>query len=131
WFASRNLQVIPPELREGRGEVAAARRHALPALIEIADIRGDLHCHTTASDGANSISEMASAAKKHGYAYIAVTDHSQSLKITHGLTEDRLRQQWAEIDGFNAKKRGIRVLKGSEVDILADGSLDFRDPVLA
>jgi DNA polymerase (family 10) len=131
WYSDRGLEWIPPELREGRGEVeAAAAEGLLPELVTLEQIRGDLHMHTTASDGANTLAEMVRAARARGYQYIAITDHSQSLKITNGLDEKRLRKQMAEIDRLNARLKGFRVLKGSEVDILKDGSLDFPDSVL-
>jgi DNA polymerase (family 10) len=129
-YSILGLQFIPPELREGRGEVATAARRRLPTLIRLEDIRGDLHMHTTESDGANSIAEMAEAARDRGYDYIAITDHSQSLKITNGLSEKRLRQHIRAIDQLNAKLRGFRVLKSAEVDILEDGTLDYSNPVL-
>jgi DNA polymerase (family 10) len=130
WYTARALAWITPELREGRGEVAAALAGSLPALVELADIKGDLHAHTTASDGADTLEEMVAAARARGYSYLAITDHSKSLKITGGLDEGRLAQQGREIDALNRSLRGFRVLKGSEVDILADGSLDFPDNVL-
>ena len=131
WYEVRGLGWIPPEFREGRGEVAAAADGSLPQLIELADIRGDLHCHTTASDGANTLSEMVAAARAKGYSYLCITDHSKSLKITRGLDEKRLAEQARQIDAMNRRLKGFRVLKGSEVDILADGSLDFSDETLA
>jgi DNA polymerase (family 10) len=124
------LQFIEPEIREGRGEVAAAADNQLPPLIEQNDLRGDLHMHTTASDGANSIAEMVAAAQVRGYEYIAITDHSQSLKITNGLTEARLRQHLRAIDKLNAKLKGFRILKSAEVDILEDGKLDYSNSML-
>jgi DNA polymerase (family 10) len=125
------LTFIEPELREGRGEIAAAANDALPKLIEVADIRGDLHMHTTASDGSNTILEMAAAAKAKGDEYIAIADHSQSLKITNGLSPKRLLQQCKAIDKVNAKLKGsITVLKSAEVDILEDGKLDYPASVL-
>ncbi|HYD01869.1 MAG TPA: PHP domain-containing protein [Phycisphaerales bacterium] len=133
WYAARGLPLIPPELREGRGEVEAALAGQLPVLVELGDIRGDLHAHTTSSDGANTIEEMAAAAQARGYEYLAITDHSKSLKITDGLDEKRLRRQMASIDRLNAKlptSATFRVLKGSEVDILEDGALDFDDSLL-
>ncbi len=129
-YAALGLPFIPPELREGRGEVAAAKKRKLPKLVTLDDIRGDLHMHTTESDGANSIAEMAEAAKARGYEYIAITDHSQSLKITNGLSEKRLLQHVRAIDKLNAKLRGFRVLKSAEVDILEDGSLDYSNSAL-
>jgi DNA polymerase (family 10) len=121
------LPFIPPELREDHGEF----ERGIPRLIELSDLRGDLQMHTTWSDGASSIEEMARAAKARGYEYILITDHSQSLGITNGLTPERLRQQRAEIDAVNALDLGIRVLQGAEVEIKADGSLDYPDEVLA
>lgn len=130
WYAARGLPWIPPELREGRGEVAAAASGKLPPLIELSDIRGDLHAHTTASDGSNTLAEMVRAARARGYTYLAITDHSKSLKLTNGLDEQRLRAQLKEIDRVNASLADFRVLKGSEVDILPDGSLDFDAAIL-
>lgn len=130
-YEGMDLSFIEPELREGRGEIEAAGRNRLPRLISASDLRGDLHMHTTASDGADSMLEMARAALSRGYEYIAITDHSQSLKITNGLSEARLRQQIAEIDRLNDSLRGITLLKSAEVDILEDGSLDYPDSLLA
>ncbi len=129
-YQALGLCYIEPELREGRGEIAAAVRGSLPKLVELSDIRGDLHMHTTASDGASTLAEMAEAAKSRGYEYIAITDHSQSLKITNGLTEKRLFEQIAAIDKLNRRLSGITVLKSAEVDILADGTLDYSDAAL-
>ncbi len=124
------LKPIAPELREGRGEVEAAARDQLPTLVELADIVGDLHMHTTASDGANSIDEMAAAAAERGYRYIAITDHSQSLKIANGLSEKRLYEQIKAIDRVNSRPSQITILKSAEVDILEDGRLDYPDALL-
>ena len=121
------LPFAPPELREDRGEFS----HKLPRLIEVGDLRGDLQMHTTWSDGAKSIEDMARAAKARGYQYILITDHSQSLGVTGGLSPERLKKQRAEIDRVNARGLGIRVLHGSEVEIKADGALDYPDEVLA
>lgn len=129
-YRGLHLQFIEPELREGKGEVNAAAEQRLPALVEQRDIRGDLHMHTTASDGANSIEEMVEAARQRGYEYIAITDHSQSLKIANGLSERTLLQHIREIDKLNDKLRGIRILKSAEVDILVTGQLDYSDTVL-
>ena len=129
-YAALDLAFIEPELREGRGEVAAAAQGKLPKLIEACNIRGDLHMHTTASDGANSIAEMAAAGQARGYGYIAITDHSQSLKITNGLSPERLRQHIQEIDDLNARLKGFRVLKSAEVDIMEDGKLDYPNSLL-
>jgi DNA polymerase (family X) len=124
------LAYIEPELREDRGEIATAVAGNLPKLIELSDLRGDLHMHTIESDGANSIVEMAHAAKERGYEYIAITDHSQSLKITNGLSEKRLRAQHKTIDRINGRLKGITVLKSAEVDILEDGGLDYPNSLL-
>jgi DNA polymerase (family 10) len=130
-FAAVGLPWIPPELREDQGEIEAARRGALPALVELADLQGDLHVHTKASDGHDTVAAMAEAARSRGLKYIAVTDHSRAERIAHGLDPQRLAKQVDEIDRLNAKLRGFRVLKGIEVDILADGTLDLPDGVLA
>jgi len=130
-YAQLGLPFIPPELREGRGEVEAARTGRLPRLIEISDIRGDLHTHTRASDGTATALEMAQAARRLGYRYLAICDHSQSLAVAGGLTPERLRMQRAEIRRLNEDLGDFRLLHGTEVDILKDGSLDFRDDVLA
>ena len=129
--AKLKLDFIPPELRENTGEIEAAEHHKLPHLIELADIRGDLQMHTTASDGRNSIEEMAAAARALGYDYIALTDHSKAVTVANGLDEKRTREQIRKIHAANAKKPGIRILAGSEVDILKDGRLDLDDDVLA
>ncbi len=129
-YAALGLAWIPPELRENRGEIAAAGRRALPTLIERADLKGDLHAHTNASDGNDSLKSMAAAAKARGLGYFAVTDHSKYLGITHGLDAGRLARQMDEIDKLNATLSGLTVLKGAEVDILDDGSLALADSVL-
>lgn len=129
-YRKLGLAWVPPELREDRGEVAAAQQGALPKLVEVDDIRGDLHNHSTASDGANSIEEMAAAARARGYEYLAICDHTKRLTVANGLDEKRLAKQIAEIDRLNAKLKGFRVLKGSEVDILEDGRLDLPDDIL-
>lgn len=130
-YTSVGLAWVPPELREGHGEVALAARGKLPRLIELRDIRGDLHMHTTSSDGIDTIEGMAEAARERGYAYVGITDHSQSLKIARGVSIDNLWTQIRRIDKLNAKGCGIRILKSAEVDILADGSLDYPDDLLA
>jgi DNA polymerase (family 10) len=129
-YRSLRLHFIEPELREGRGEVEAGAARKLPSLVTLEDLKGDLHMHTTASDGANTIREMAEAAKTRGYQYIAITDHSQSLKITNGLSEKRLLQQIKNVDKVNTRLKGIFVLKSAEVDILEDGRLDYSNSVL-
>jgi DNA polymerase (family 10) len=125
------LRFVEPELRENRGEIDAARRGRLPKLVTGEDLRGDLHVHTDATDGENTIAEMAAAAEKRGYRYIAITDHTKRLAMVHGQTAARLRRQCEKIDALNAKLRGFTVLKSAEVDILGDGSLDLPDEILA
>jgi len=129
-YSRLGLPFIPPELREGHDEIGLATTGSLPAPILPADIRGELHAHSTSSDGVNTIEDMAVAARDFGYEYIGMSDHSQSLKIAGGLSEERLWQQIRFIDSLNEKLEGIRVLKSAEVDILADGSLDYPDEVL-
>ena len=129
-FAALGLDWIPPELREDRGEVEAAAAHALPRLIEVTDLRGDLHVHTRASDGSNSLQEMAAAARGRGLSYVAITDHAEHVGVTHGLDAERLAQQIDEIDELNEGCADFTVLKGAEVDILEDGSLALPDAVL-
>ncbi|MGM0682245.1 MAG: DNA polymerase/3'-5' exonuclease PolX, partial [Thermodesulfobacteriota bacterium] len=124
------LPYIEPELREDRGEIEAAYRNFLPELITISDIKGDLHCHTRATDGMNTLDQMAEAARKMNYEYLAITDHSQRVTVANGLDEKRLREEIEEIDELNEKIRAIKLLKGIEVDILKDGSLDLPDSVL-
>ncbi len=125
------LQYIPPELREAQGEIEKAEQGAIPKLVELSDIKGDLHTHTDWSDGHDSIEEMALAAKDMGYQYIAITEHSGGRGIAHGLDEERLRKQIAEIKALNERLSGIHVLTGIEVDIRADGSLDMPREVLS
>lgn len=129
-FAAVGLSFIPPELREDRGEIDAARKSRLPALVELGDLRGDLHIHSSASDGHATLAEMAEAARARGLSYLAVTEHSRRLGIAHGLDAKRLGRQLDEIDKLNARLKGITLLKGIEVDILEDGSLDLPDSVL-
>ena len=124
------LSFIPPELREGRDEIALAGQDSLPTLVLAEDIRGELHAHSTSSDGANSIEEMVTAARERGYDYIGISDHSQTLKIAHGLSEQELWDQIRFIDKLNERLNGIRVLKSAEVDILVDGSLDYPTDLL-
>ncbi len=121
---------IPPELRESRGEIEAAER-PFSALLELTDLRGDLHSHSTWTDGRASIEQMARSAEKHGLEYFALTDHSQRLKMVHGLDPARLREQWLEIDSVRARVPGVKLLRGIEVDILEDGALDLTQDVLA
>lgn len=129
-FAAAGLPFLPPEVREGMGELTLARQNNLPTLIEESDMRGMLHIHSTWSDGHGSIRDMALAAKALGYEYIAMCDHSKAAFYANGLTEDRLKAQHEEIDKLNEENPGIRILKGIESDILADGSLDYPDHVL-
>jgi len=130
-YQKLSLDYIDPVLREDRGEVEAAKSHSLPELIELKDIKGDFHVHTNASDGNCDISELAQAAKNAGYKFICVTDHSKSSAIANGLSAKRLAQQIKEIHKLNEKFKGITILAGTEVDILADSSLDFDDKLLA
>ncbi|HEY1189063.1 MAG TPA: DNA polymerase/3'-5' exonuclease PolX [Gemmata sp.] len=130
-FAALDLPYIEPELREDTGEIEAGESKKLPALVTDSDIRGVFHNHTTYSDGTASLEDMALAAKKLGWEYFGVADHSQSLTIARGLPPSVVRKQWAEIDRVNAKLSGVRIIKGSEVDILEDGSLDYDDELLA
>ncbi|HEY5709170.1 MAG TPA: DNA polymerase/3'-5' exonuclease PolX [Solirubrobacterales bacterium] len=121
---------IEPELREGRGELKAAREGTLPDLVSIADIRGDLHSHTTLSDGRNTLEEMAEAGRDRGYAYMAITDHSASHGFGDHVTAERLWERIAEVEAWNEGKRGFRLLAGSEVNIGLDGALDYPDDLL-
>jgi DNA polymerase (family 10) len=131
-YAALGMDWMPPEMRENLGEIEAAARHALPRLVELADLRGDLHMHTTATDGHNSIREMADAAVARGYAYIAITDHSKNLAMTNGLDEKRALEHIGRIREVDQQMKGrIRVFTGIEVDILGDGALDLDDEVLA
>jgi DNA polymerase (family 10) len=130
-YGKLGLDFIPPELRENTGEIDAAAEHRLPHLVELSDIRGDLQMHTTASDGRNSIEEMALAAKALGYEYIALTDHSKAVTVANGLDEKRTLEQIKKIHAANAKNLGIRVLASSEVDVLKNGKLDMDEEVLA
>ena len=129
-YAAVGLTWVPPELREDRGEIAAAARDELPDLITLDDVRGDLQMHSTWSDGKTSIEEMLVACAERGYEYFALTDHSKALAMTGGLDAARVRQQWKEIDEVQARHPEIRLLKSLEVDILADGSLDLEDELL-
>ena len=130
-YGALGLPFIPPELREGTGEVAAAARGELPRLLELGDLRGFLHCHTNYSDGSNTVEELALACRDAGYQYVGITDHSQAAAYAGGLQADDLLRQADEIDEVNSRLQGIRVLKGVEADILADGRVDFEDRVLA
>ena len=129
-YAAVGLPWIAPELRENRGEIEAARKGKLPRLVERGDLRGDLHAHTRATDGHHTLKEMAETARARGFEYLAITEHSRRLTVAHGLDVHELRKQMEEIDRLNAKLSGITLLKGIEVDILEDGSLDLPDEVL-
>jgi DNA polymerase (family 10) len=130
-YAALGLPWIAPELREDRGEIEAARRNALPRLVELADLLGDLHVHTKWSDGTATIEEMARAARERGLRYIAVSEHSRRLTVAHGLDAAQLAKQRDEIDRVNARLADIAVLAGIEVDVLEDGTLDLPDSALA
>ena len=130
-YAKLGLDWIPPELREARGEIALAREHRLPHLVDVKDIRGDLQMHTSATDGKGTIEDMAHAARALGYQYIAITDHSKRVTMALGLDAKRLREQWKAVDAWNATSRGFTILKGVELDILENGKLDLPDDVLA
>jgi DNA polymerase (family 10) len=130
-YKALGLPWIPPELREARGEVERALEGRLPELLELDDLQGDLHMHTTATDGRASLPEMVAAAKERGRRYIAITDHSKRVTIAKGLDARRLRQHWKAIDALADKVKGITILKGVELDILEDGTLDLPDEVLA
>lgn len=129
-YAAAGLQYLEPELREGRTEIERAHA-ALPRLLEPADIRGVLHCHSTWSDGGATIAEMADAARARGWSYLGITDHSQAAFFANGVARDRMLEQHDEIDALNATLGGFRVLKGVEADILADGRLDYDEELLA
>jgi len=130
FYQRLGLPHIPPELREGQQEIERAERGTLPRLLEVTDIKGDLHVHTDWSDGRDSIEDMALAAKELGYEYLGISDHSAGRGIAHGLTVERLREQMAEIQELNRRISGLRILCSMEVDIRADGSLDMPDELL-
>jgi DNA polymerase (family X) len=129
-YRSLGMQFVPPELRENRGEVEAAVVGKLPALVKMDDIKGDLQTHSTWSDGRNELEAMARAGMERGYEYMAFTDHSVSVRVANGLTEERFRRQWKEIDAVNDRLAPFRVLKGVELEIRADGSMDFEKKFL-
>ncbi len=130
-YKALKLPYIPPELREDTGEIAAAREGRLPELVSIDDIRGDLHVHTKWSDGSHDLDTIVDAARKRGYAYVAVTDHTKGLGVAHGLDEKRLAEQGKLIDAARSGLKGFRILKGTEIDIRSDGRLDLPDEALA
>ncbi len=131
FYQRQGLAFIPPELREGQQEIEKAEQGTIPKLVELSDIKGDLHVHTSWSDGHDSIETMALAAKAMGYEYLAISDHSGGRGIAHGLNAERLREQMVEIKELNRRLDGIRIFSGIEVDIRADGSLDMPDELLA
>jgi DNA polymerase (family 10) len=128
-YAKLKLDYIPPELRENLGEIDAAEKHALPALITQGDLQGDVHMHTVETDGRNTIEEMAQAAREHGYKYMAITDHSKNLAFANGLDDKRAVEHMKRIRAAS-ETAGIKIFAGIEVDILADGTLDLSDSVL-
>ena len=130
-YKALKLPWIPPELREDTGEIEAALKGTLPDLVRLEDIRGDLHVHTKESDGSHDLDTLVQAAKKKGYSYIAITDHTKGLGVAHGLDEKRLAAEINLIDAANEKLTGFRILKGTEIDIRADGRLDLADEALA
>jgi DNA polymerase (family 10) len=130
-YAALDLEYVHPELREDTGEIEAAAARTLPKLVTVRDIKGVFHNHTTASDGIGTLAEMAAAAQDLGFEYLGIADHSQSLAMARGLTPDRIKEQHRQIDKLNETFDGFRIFKGTECDILADGSLDFDDAVLA
>ena len=129
-YSRLGLQYIPPEMREDRGEIEAALKNKIPNLIELKDIQGDLHMHSSWSDGNNTVDQIISAAREKNYSYIAISDHSEGLKITNGLDEKRLTKQLDEIDRLQKKYPNIKIFKSSEVDIKKDGSLDINQKML-
>jgi len=129
-YGKLGMGFVPPELRENRGEVQAALEGKLPKLVRFDEIKGDLQMHTTWSDGSASLEDMAIGAKKRGYEYIAVTDHSESVRVANGLSEERFRRQWEEIEKLNDKLSPFRILKAVELEIRNDGSLDFEKKFL-
>ncbi|HKT22521.1 MAG TPA: DNA polymerase/3'-5' exonuclease PolX, partial [Nitrososphaerales archaeon] len=129
-YEKLGMSYIAPELRENKGEIEAAMKGEIPHLVELDDIKADLQMHTTWSDGSVELEEMARAAMERGYEYVAVTDHSVSVRVANGLTEERFRRQWAEIEKLNEQLSPFRVLKGVEVEIKNDGSLDFEKSFL-
>ncbi len=130
-YSGLGLSFIPPELREDKGEIEAAKCGGLPRLVQLSDIRGDLHTHTDWSDGRDSVEQMAAAAREMGYEYIALTDHSPSSSVANGLSVDRLFLKAEEVKKVNSRPDGVKILMGAEVDIKPDGSLDYPDDILS
>jgi DNA polymerase (family 10) len=131
FYRRLSLQYIPPEIREDQGEIELAEKGKVPKLVQLSDIKGDMHVHSNWSDGRDTIEAMAKAAKALGYQYLAITDHSAGRGIAHGLSDERLRKQIEEIKRLNDKLKGIRIFTGTEVDIRADGSIDMAEKLLA
>jgi len=131
FYSRLGMQYIPPEIREDQGEIELAEKGQVPKLIEISDVKGDIHVHTDWTDGQDSLEDMAKAAKALGYEYLAITDHSSGRGIAHGLSEEKLRQQIEEIKQLNKKLKGIHIFTGAEVDIRADGSMDLPEKLLS
>jgi len=129
-YRALGMDWMEPELREDRGEIEAAQEGRLPTLVQESEIKGDLHVHSKWSDGTSSVEEIAQAAQKRGYQYVAICDHSKSLRIAHGLDDSRRMEQIEEIDRVNEKLKEFRILKGAEVDILTDGKLDLTEKLL-
>jgi DNA polymerase (family 10) len=129
-FKILRMAYVEPELREDTGEIGLAKAFKLPQLIEIKDVKGDLHVHSEWSDGGNTIEEVARACQKRGYSYVAITDHSQSLKVAGGLTPQELKKKRPEIDKVNARLKGLRILYGTEADIDSEGKIDYKDEIL-
>jgi DNA polymerase (family 10) len=129
-FQALGIDFIPPELREDRGEIEAAEGHYLPRLICDQDLKGVFHVHSSFSDGAGSVQAMAEAARRMGFSYMGISDHSQSARYAGGLTLEKLRRQWEEVDRLNRETEGFHIFKGIESDILSDGSLDYEDDIL-
>ncbi len=129
-FQALGIDFIPPELREDRGEIEAAEGHHLPRLICDQDIKGAFHVHSSFSDGAGSVQVMAEAARRMGFSYMGISDHSQSARYAGGLTLEKLRRQWEEVDRLNRETEGFHIFKGIESDILSDGSLDYDEEIL-
>lgn len=130
-FNNLGLSYIPPEVRENYGEIEAGSKNNIPKLIEHEDIKGVIHVHSTHSDGLHSIQEMASSARSHGYTYLVISDHSKSAIYANGLSEERIKQQFQEIDELNQSLQDFKILKSIECDIMADGSLDYSDEILS
>jgi DNA polymerase (family 10) len=131
FYRRLGLQYIPPEIREDQGEIELAEKGKVPKLVQLSDIKGDMHVHSNWSDGRDTIEAMAKAAKALGYQYLAITDHSAGRGIAHGLSDERLQKQIEEIKRLNGKLKGIRIFTGTEVDIRADGSIDMPEKLLA